>query len=194
MVLRNILSCVLLLLSFSIIAQNGPQDYEPSKDFPYGRANPEAPDQLKDFAPLIGTCNCKSETRNKDKSWAKPIDMIWKFKYIMNGKAVQDETLKADGKHSGSIRQYSQDSARWYVHYYSSAGITAQLSAWEGNKKGEDIVLYREQKAPNGMDGYYRITFANISNDGFNWIGEWVTRDESFSYPTWKITCIKRKE
>ncbi len=169
-------------------------EYEPSKDFPYGRVHPEAPEQLKDFAPLIGLCDCKSETRNQDKSWAKPVDMTWKFKYIMNGKAVQDETLKADGRHSGSIRQYSQDSARWYVHYYSSVGITAQLSAWEGNKKGDDIVLYREQKAPNGMDGYYRLTFSNISDNGFNWIGEWVTRDETFSYPTWKIACIKRKE
>lgn len=175
-------------------AQGSSMNYEPSNEFPYGSVHPDAPKQLRDFAFLIGTSDCKSETRNQDKSWAKPINMIWKWKYIMNGMAVQDETLKEDGRHSGSIRQYSQDSARWYVHYYSSAAIATTLSTWEGNKKGEDIVLYREQKAPNGMDGYYRLTFSNISDTGFNWIGEWVTRDESFSYPTWKIACTKRKE
>ena len=43
------------------------------------------------------------------------------------------------------------------------------------------------------MEGNYRITFKNISNDGFNWIGEWVNLDESIVFPTWKIECIKRK-
>lgn len=184
------------LLSLSIIlsatAQNS-MDFEPSEKFPFGRYNPEAPEQLKDFAPLIGLSDCKSETRNQDKTWAQPVDMTWKWKYIMNGLAVQDETLKQDGGHSGSLRQYSQDSARWYVHYYSSSAIVTTLSTWEGNKKGKDIVLYREQKAPNGMDGFYRLTFSNISEDGYDWIGEWVTKDETFSYPTWKIKCRKRK-
>lgn len=184
----------LFFISFMAVAQKGYTDFEPSDAHPYGKINPDAPQQLKDFAPLIGTCDCKSESRNPDKSWATPVKMIWKWKYIMNGMAVQDETLKEDGRHSGSIRQFSQDSARWFVHYYSSAAISTTLSTWEGNKKGDDIVLYREQKAPNGMDGYYRLTFSNISENGFNWLGEWVTRDESFSYPTWKIACLKRKE
>lgn len=168
--------------------------YEASDEFPFGRINPTAPTELNDFEKLIGICDCKSESRNADGTWAEPIDMEWKFKYIMNGMAIQDETLKDDGKHSGSIRQYSKDSARWYVHYYSSAAISTRLSTWEGNKKNDDIVLYREQKAPNGMEGFYRLTFSSISSIGFNWIGEWVDKSEKIIYPTWKIHCKKRKE
>ena len=194
MLVRFILLLLLIILSFATNAQSDLTNYEPSLDFPYGKINPEAPQQLADFAPLIGLCDCKSESRNPDRTWADPVDMTWKFKYIMNGKAVQDETHKADGGHSGSIRQYSKDSARWYVHYYSSKSISTRLSAWEGNKKENDIVLYREQKAPNGMEGYYRLTFSNISDKGFNWIGEWVDKTEKIVFPTWKISCTKRKE
>ena len=61
------------------------------------------------------------------------------------------------------------------------------------SNKVEDgkIILYRDQKAPNGMEGKYKITFSDITKDGFNWFGEWVTPDESFSYASWYIFCRK---
>ncbi len=78
----------------------------------------------------------------------------------MNGMAVQDETWKVDGTHSGSIRQYNADSSRWYVHYYSASSAVNTLPAWEGNKnENGKIILYRKQRAPNGMDGYYLSTY-----------------------------------
>ena len=149
---------------------------------------------ILDFAPLIGECNCKSVSRNADQTWAEPVDMVWRFKYIMNGMAVQDETLKKDGRHAGSIRQFIPDSTKWYVHYYSSAAPSTTLPAWEGNKTEEGkIVLYREQKAPNGMEGFYRLSFYDINAKGFKWIGEWVDKTESVIFPTWKIDCSNGK-
>ncbi len=169
-------------------------EFEPSKEHPFGKYNPEAPKQLKDFQELIGECKCKSVTRKPDQSWAAPVNMIWRWKYIMNGKAVQDETLKEDGGHSGSIRQYDKDSLRWNVHYYSSRGISSPLGTWHGNKKKDGkIILYREQKAPNGMEGFYRLTFYDISSKGYKWIGEWVDKTEKIVFPTWKIEC-KRED
>ncbi len=168
--------------------------YEVSQEFPYGRMNPKAPPQTADYADLIGVCDCKSESKKADGTWGKSVNMTWKWRYIMNGMGVQDETIKEDGKHSGSIRQYSIDSTRWYVHYYSSNVIGTTLSTWEGNKKDNNIVLYRPQKAPNGMDGFYRLTFSGISKKGFNWIGEWVDSAEKVVFPTWKISCIKRED
>ena len=79
------------------------------------------------------------------------------------------------------------------MHYYSNKGPTSILPAWEGGKRGDSIVLYKKQKAPNGIDGFYRITFSNISKEGFNWIGEWVDPSETIRYPTWKIRCRKVK-
>ncbi|MEM9544668.1 MAG: hypothetical protein AAGA77_01775 [Bacteroidota bacterium] len=187
---------LLFVVFVLIIGSNtlkGQYDYEPSAEHPFGLPNPAAPIEIKDYHPLIGICTCKSEARNQDGSWQDPEDMTWEFKYIMNGMGVQDQTLKEDGGHSGSIRQYIPDSSQWYVHYYSSKSPTPSLSTWSGGKAGNEIILYRSQKAPNGMEGKYKITFSNISDLGFNWLGEWVNPDESIKYPTWKIECKKKE-
>lgn len=185
-----ILITLILATLTTVMAQT---EYEPNEQHPYGQPNPDAPQQLSDFSPLIGTCDCTSESRNADKTWAAPINMTWTFKYIMNGMAIQDETLKEDGKHSGNIRQFNTDSLKWYVHYYSSSSSPSILPTWSGGKKDGKITLYREQKSPNGIEGYYKITFSEISEAGFNWLGEWTDTSESFSYPTWRISCKKRR-
>ncbi|ULC60282.1 hypothetical protein MBM09_04655 [Flaviramulus sp. BrNp1-15] len=105
----KLITILLFFISFSAFAQ---YDYEPSKEFPFGRPNPEAPEQIKNYEAIIGVCHCKSTRKKQDGTWTDPVDMTWKFKYILNGTAIQDETLKADGAHSGSIRQYVADSSR----------------------------------------------------------------------------------
>lgn len=183
---------ILIILAPLACFSQVPNAYEASGNHPYGRLNPEAPQEVADFAPLIGTCDCLSDQRNPDGTWRDTENIVWKWKYIMNGTAVQDETYKPDGAHSGSIRQFIADSSKWYVHYYTNRGPTTVLPAWEGGKRGDSIVLYREQKAPNGMDGFYRITFSDITETGFKWLGEWVDTTEKIQYPTWKIECKKR--
>lgn len=180
----------LIFLSVGLMGQDYAQ-YEPNQKHPFGQPNPDAPQQVKDFAPMIGKCICSSVARNADQSWAEPIEMTWTFKYIMNGFGVQDETVKEDGGHSGSIRQYIADSARWYVHYYSNVSPSTTLPAWEGNlsQDKDKIVLYRDQTAPNGMEGLYRITFYDFSEEGYKWIGEWTDKTEQIVFPTWKIDC-----
>lgn len=185
------LFCLTLFTSIALFAQT---EYEATKTFPFGQANPESPNQIKDYEALIGECNCTSTSRKQDGTWNKPENMIWRWKYIMNGKAVQDETLKADGSHSGSIRQFIADSSKWYVHYYSSKNPSTRLSTWTGNKKDGKIILYKDQKAPNGTEGYFRLSFYDISKKGYKWIGEWVDKAETMSYPTWKIVCTRNEK
>ncbi|MCG2589455.1 hypothetical protein [Rhodohalobacter sulfatireducens] len=38
-----------------------------------------------------------------------------------------------------------------------------------------------------------RLTFSNISKDGFDWAGDWVNKDESILYPFWRIYCTKEE-
>ncbi len=183
----------LLFLTISIQVSAQEYAYDVSEAYPYGRPQPDAPKQLLDYELLIGECECTSTRRNPDQTWGAPEDMIWRYKYIMNGTAVQDETLKPDGSHSGSIRQFITDSSQWYVHYYSNKGPTTRLSTWKGGNRGDSIVLYNKQKAPNGADGFFRITFSNITKDGFHWLGEWTDTTETITFPTWKIRCRKVK-
>ncbi|WP_350291074.1 hypothetical protein [uncultured Croceitalea sp.] len=181
-----------LFLPVLMLAQ---YDYEPSSNNPFGQPNPEAPKELLDYAPLIGECDCKSQSRKPDQTWTEPVDMQWRFKYIMNGMAVQDETVKADGRHSGSIRQFIADSTKWFVHYYSTAAPTPKLSTWKGVKNEEGkMILYKDQKAPNGTDGYSRLTFYDINENGYKWVGEWVDTTESVVFPFWKIDCTDGKK
>ncbi|MDC8005505.1 hypothetical protein POV27_15715 [Aureisphaera galaxeae] len=184
------LTTLLLFIALAISAQD---EYNASAKYPYGRLNPEASKQTGDYAHLIGTNTCKSTQRNPDGSWQKTQDMKWIFKYILNGYAVQDEAIKADGNIGGSIRQFIADSSKWYVHYYNNQFPTPTLPAWAGEKKGDSMVLYNKQKAPNGMDGYYRITFGKISKEGFEWKGEWVDLTEKIVYPTWNISCTREE-
>lgn len=180
----------LLLCSNAAFSQ---YSYEPNPTQPFGRLNPDVPSEVGDFSPIIGESECLSESRNQDGSWAEPVPMIWRWKYIMNGMAVQDETLKSDGIHSGSIRQFNADSAAWYVHYYTNSSAAPRLPTWEGGRTDhQTITLYREQQAPNGTDGLFKISFTDMTRQSFNWLGEWVSLDESFRYPTWKISCTKK--
>jgi hypothetical protein len=182
-------------LSFLITANAFAQyNYDVSATHPFGQPNPEAPAQIKDYQFMIGECDCISTRRNQDGEWGAPENMIWRYKYIMNGMAVQDETLKEDGAHTGSIRQFIADSAKWYVHFYSNNSPSTRLPTWEGTKKGDTMVLYKEQAAPNGADGFYRITFYDMSKTGYKWEGAWTSVDESIVFPTWKIVCTRPKK
>ncbi len=185
----------LLIISCQLSAQVEPDNlkFEPNEQHPWGRPNPNTP-EVKEFDEMIGTCDCRSVTRNADQTWADTTDMVWKFKYIMNGTAVQDEVWRNNGQYAGSIRQYHQDSAKWVVTYFSNPGIPWVPGIWYGSRMNNEIVLFKDQKAPNGMDGFYRITFYDLRPEGFNWKGEWVNPTQTFSYPTWLIFCVKRRD
>ena len=194
---RNLLTLLAVLcLSVPLMAQSGniSREYEPSSKYPYGKLNPEAPEQVGDFAPIIGTCECKSLQRNPDGTWQDTLTMLWTFKYIMNGTAVQDEVWRENGVFAGSIRQYQPDSAQWVVTYFSYPAVSTTPGVWLGNKVGDDIVLKMPQAAPNGMEGTSRLTFHEITEKGFKWKGEWVDKSETFVYPFWTIECEKRRD
>ncbi|MDB3907232.1 hypothetical protein N9355_07155 [Crocinitomicaceae bacterium] len=186
-------SLILSCMAFTVCSQNDSlYRYDATTENPYGLPNPDAPDQIKDFDPLIGKCNCRSVSRSAGQPWSDRIVMTWRFKYIMNGYAVQDETFKADDGYSGSIRVFNTDSAYWQVHYFDTGSTPDVLPVWTGSKTEDgSIILYRPSPRPDGMEGFYRITFFNISESGFDWIGEWVDEEETMRYPLWKIFCEK---
>ena len=72
--------------------------------------------------------------------------------------------------------------------------VIVPLNFWKGSKnKDGNIVLYKEQKAPNGTDGFSRLTFYDINKIGYKWIGEWVDKSEKVTFPFWKIVCVKKE-
>lgn len=185
---------LLILTCFCLCAQVSPgaMQYEPSQAHPFGQLNPEAPSQVGDFAPMIGKCTCRSLSRNPDGTWADTVDMVWQFKYVLNGTAVQDEVWR-DGNYASSIRQYQADSAQWVVSYYSYPIVAYNPGVWHGAKQNDGtIVLKQSQVAPNGMQGHSVLTFYGMSDQGFNWKGAWVKDDETITYPFRMIWCHRQ--
>ncbi len=168
-------------------------NYEPSVIHPFGLPNPDAPKEITDFAPMIGICDCKSISRNPDGTWKDSLDMTWKFKYIMNGTAVQDEVWRANELYAGSIRQFQKDSAEWVVSYFSYPSVAYTPGVWHGKKMKDKIVLTQPQAAPNGMEGSSTLTFFDWNEEGFKWKGEWIKDDKQVTYPFWMIECKRRK-
>ncbi len=190
--MKSSLIFALVFMTFSLSAQHEDwQTFEPAISNPYGQPHPDAPEQIKDFHPMIGTCDCRSLQRNPDQSWQDTTDMVWTFKYILNGTAVQDLTWH-EKFYATSIRQVQPDSGVWVVTYNSSNFVSMSSKPWIGKKEGTDIVLKQPQKAPNGMDGTSRLTFTDINEKGFNWRGEWVNEEQGIVFPFWLIWCKKR--
>ena len=187
--LTTIIFCISTLFGFSQLEFN----YESSNVYPFGRYNPEAPEQVKDFEPMIGICQCRSVQRNPDGSWQDTIDMLWKFKYILNGTAVQDETWKANKMYATSIRQFHQDSQQWVVSYNAYPGVSTTSKVWLGKKEAERIVLKQPFQTPNGMDGYSVLQFYDMTRDGYRWKGEWIKDDNTITYPFWYIDCRRNR-
>ena len=195
--MKNLILTFLLTLFFSISifsqTENDILPYEPSQINPYGLPNPDAPKEITDFAPMIGICDCKSVARNPDGTWQDTLDMVWKFKYIMNGTAVQDEVWRVNQLYAGSIRQFQKDSAQWVVTYFSYPSVAYTPGVWHGKKMDNKIVLNQPQKAPNGMDGFSELTFYEWDENGFRWKGQWVKDDKQFTWPFWNIECTRRR-
>ena len=124
MLLKWIVLLVSLLFS-GTLALSQHEDwikYEASPTQPFGQKNPEAPTQLDDFKPMIGICNCNSLKRNSEGTWGDTTQIIWSFKCILNGTAIQDQTW-GDNVYASSIRQFHVESEQWVVGYSSFPGL-----------------------------------------------------------------------
>ncbi|CAM1354785.1 hypothetical protein [Tenacibaculum insulae] len=61
--MKTILNLFVFLISVTAFSQ---YEYAVSKEYPYGKYNPKAPKEVKDYEDLIGECICKSERRKPD--------------------------------------------------------------------------------------------------------------------------------
>jgi len=165
--------------------------YEPSTDYPYGRPNPEAPAELSQFAFMIGANDCTEERLNNSTGeWDTGV-RTWDAKYYMNGYAISD-TGRSGKSNNGNIRIYDPATEQWVVTYFSMPVFGT--GTWRGGLVNDELVLEQPQRAPGTeLEGVSRLTFSDISAQGFNWTGAWVSNDDpSLIFPFWRISCSKR--
>lgn len=196
--LRCLLILIILLFaaetSFAQMKVAKIAEFRPGSEAPFGKLNPKAPPETAQFSFMIGEFDCVSEQRNQDESWQEPAAMIWSSRYFLNGYGIQDYSWKENNSYSSSTRIYDTTNMEWVVTFYSAPKFSGTPATWKGGKKEDDMVLKRDQKAPNGMEGVSRLTFYDIGENGYKWIGEWVSEDGSIVYPFWKISCERIDE
>jgi len=75
-------------------------------------------------------------------------------------------------------------------HFFSAPAYSS--STWRGKMDGENLVLRQPQKAP-GTDfgGFSTLTFSDVSAQGFDWVGEWISEDGSVVFLFWRTQCRK---
>lgn len=185
----------LLLLALSLAAcQAKPSrpaslPYEPSAAYPFGRANPDAPPELAQFAFMVGRNDCvEQRIDNATGEWSEG-ERSWDAHYYMNGFAIRDSG-RSGATTNSNVRIFDSAAGEWAVTFFSAPAYGS--GTWRGKMEGENMVLRLAQKAPGtDFDGFSTLTFSNISARGFDWTGEWISADGSVVFPFWKIQCQK---
>ena len=162
-------------------------DYDANETFPFGQANPKAPEALHDFHFMIGEFDCEDELFFNGK-WNK-MKGRWITNYTLNGYAIQD--YYCNEVYAGtSLRIYRPDEQLWHVTFFGMPGNHTGL--WKGSRDENRIVLTSEQQTPTSEPVTSRLSFSNISDDGFDWLGERVNADGEAT-PNWKIWARRKR-
>ena len=187
--MKKINSAFLLLLSTNALARENALEFEPNTEHPFGRPNPAAPKELSQFAFMIGNNNCTEKRRTPGSDNWVESKRTWDAHYALNGMAIMDSGRSGNST-NGNIRAFDTATGLWHVTFFSMPIYGSGV--WKGKVEDGKIVLKQPQKAPGtDFDGISKLTFSNISNQGFNWNAEWISEDGSVVYSFWEIRCKK---
>lgn len=158
-----------------------------SREHPFGRMNPKAPPELAQFDFMIGEFDAVDELRRPDGTWITSKG-TWNANWFLNGFGIQDH-YENEQFSTSNVRIYDPGTKRWHVTFYKMPGFST--GTWHGNKVGDTMVMEREQKTADGRTFTSRLTFFDITKNGYKWKSESVT--PAGSRVSWKSTCTRRR-
>ena len=166
--------------------------YAPGPEHPFGQRNPDAPPETAQFDFMIGEFSCTDKVRNADGEWEE-IEAIWTASYFLNGYGVQDRYW-SERNATSNIRIFDPVEKQWNITFFDTSGSPGGV--WRGGKEGENMVFRQAQTAPSGTEGVSRLTFSNITDNRFEWVGAFVAgegTDQEFIFEFWTSSCQKTK-
>ncbi|MCE7991061.1 MAG: hypothetical protein HEP71_03740 [Roseivirga sp.] len=105
--------------------------YEPNTAYPYGRSNPDAPEELQQFAFLIGTCECSVKRFTYPDAKSISYKAVWTNSWTMNGWAIKDRFFSPYDAPI-SIRIYDVEAKKWKMTYFIPKPY--YVGEWTGQK------------------------------------------------------------
>ena len=153
----------------------------------YGKPNPNASQELSQFAFLIGKWSGEAKLKREDRTWAT-LKALWEGRYILDGYAIADEyrmtTPAGELLVLGmNLRSYDAKKKAWNLKWLNAlAGTWTDLGPEElgGVVANGKAISYR-MKEPVARHSFTRATYSYISGDLFTWRG-----DRSNDEKTWE--------
>lgn len=156
--------------------------YDRNDRHPYGQRNPTAPPETTQFDFLIGEHSCNDEFIELDGK-TEHLKSRWRGEYVLNGLAIQDHYW-SDRFSATNIRIFDAAETQWIVSYFRLPNFRSGL--WKGRASDNRIVL-RQSFEREGAIVESTLTFKNISQNGFDWVSEYVSGTKR--HVSWTSNC-----
>lgn len=144
----------------------------------YGKPNPNAPQELSQFAFLIGKCRCDAKLKLENGEWEN-LQATWTGRYILDGYVIEDEFRMT--KPTGellvlgiNLRSFDVKKKTWTMKWLNAvAGTWVDLGPDElGGVRADGRSISYSFKEPIGSHAFTRATYGNFSENHFTWRGE----------------------
>ncbi len=136
----------------------------------FGRLNPEAPPETRQFAFLIGEWECTQKAMAPDGRSYRESTATWSGRFILDGWAIQDDWVSprpgGGSFHGTNIRSFNPKTRKWDNRWLPAGSL--QWKYFEAEQVGDTMVMTGEGEDPRGkfVD---RNTFHNIREDSWSW-------------------------
>ena len=170
---------------------------DPEKAVASGKWNPEAPPETEYLGQLIGVWDATQSVRNRDGTWAENKSKAeWKWYYILNGHAIQDDWISPPLNDTSSnsprsfgtnIRIYNSKEKQWEMAWIDSQ--RRKLATFKAVYEDGKIIM----NGRNAGGQTVRNTFYNIANDSFDWKQEWTMDKGKTWFDVSRIHCERRE-
>lgn len=145
-----------------------------------GARAPGAPEQLDDFAFLIGCHDVAARRWDAEaEDWGPAVTARWDGRWALDGWAIYDEWFDPDipgqppaiGR-GANIRTVDPETGRWVMSWNYTAGTGASVAReLHAEKRGDEVVMW--QMAP--VADYDRKSVFTVGEDG-SWIRDTFVR------------------
>jgi hypothetical protein len=165
----------------------------------YGKPNPNAPQELSQFAFLIGKWRGEAKLKQDDGTW-QDLRATWEGRYILDGYAIADEYQMTTPAGELlvlclNLRSYDAKKKSWNLK-----GLNALPGTWTdlgpeelGGVVADGKAISYLMKEPIAQHVFTRATYTNMSEDHFTWRG-----DRSNDRQTWEqfldVELYRREE
>ena len=163
----------------------GAGEFDPGPGQPVGRASPLAPPETHQFDFMLGNFACHDRIP-REGGKVLEFDSTWTATYFLNGMGIQDYN-SGPRRSTTNLRVYDKSTQLWRVTYITMPNYYSGV--WVGGLQDDAMVLEQTTEREDGSTVVSRLTFFEITPEGYRWKSENVSAD--LVTEGWSKTCVR---